>query len=367
MALMMIGKAIANGGFHVGLMLPKDNDKAKTLLSICYKFNYLTILISITAILALINFAPTIIPVNQVLLFTIGLPLSIFIEGKSQSAHSWLNRQQKYAEMSKGVVAQTIVTVIFQLLFGYIGLELNGLIVATIIGQITIMILYLRFAELSFFISEARDKTIAAFNEYRKFLTLGVTGNLINNGASNLPFVFFLGSFGESLNGHFAWVQQKILAAPINLVSSAVSPVFFKEANKAHLSPDDELPKLVFRVSAVMWALIIPAIILVMIWGPEIFTFVLGEQWLIAGQYAQWLAPLMGVRFVTHPLSYLIDVKKKLSTQLGYNILLLICTIVIFYKPILDLDDFTTIKVFGVSFFIMQMCFLVYLYSLRKD
>lgn len=367
MALMMIGKSIANGGFHVCLMLPEDQEKARTLLSLCYKFNYLAIIISTLAIGALLFCLPNIIPANQTLLFLIGLPLSIFIEGKSQSAHSWLNRQQNYKAMSKGVVAQTIVTVSFQLLFGYIGLALNGLIVATIIGQVAIMTIYLKYAELTFFISDTKERSKAAFKEYKSFLTLGVTGNLINNASSNLPFVFFLGSFGESLNGHFTMVQQKVLAAPINLVSSAVSPVFFKEANKAHLSPEDKLPKLVFNVNAIMWALIIPLAILFMIWGPQIFTFVFGEQWQTAGEYARWLAPLMAVRFVNHPMSYLIDVKQKLSAQLYYNIFLLICTFIIFYKPILGLDDFETIKVFGVSFFIIQSCFLAYLYSLRKD
>ena len=367
MALMMIGKAIANGGFHVCLMLPENQEKAKTLLSLCYKFNYLTIFVSIVAILGLTYFAPTIIPEEQYLLFVIGLPLSIFIEGKSQSAHSWLNRDQNYTAMSKGVIGQTIITVSFQLLFGFIGLEWNGLIVATLIGQLGIMILYLRYAKLSFFISDTKERTIEAFKEYKSFLTLGVSGNLINNAASNLPYVFFLGSFGEALNGHFAMVQQRVLAAPINLVSSAVSPVFFKEANKAHLSPDNELPQLVYRFNAIMWLIIAPAVILVVLWGPQIFTFILGEQWLIAGEYARWLAPLMAVRFVNNPMSYLIDIKKKLSVQLYYNIFLLICTVVIFYTPILGLDDFTTIKVFGVSFFIIQSCFLAYLYSLRND
>ena len=367
MALMMIGKAIANGGFHVSLMLPKEQSKAKTLLAICYKFNYLTIVISTIVILGLLYFVPTIIPENQILLFVVGLPISIFFEGKSQSAHSWLNRSQNYKAMSQGVIAQTAVTTLFQLLFGFMGFELNGLIVGTIIGQVTLMTIYLKTAKLSFFVSDTKEKIIAAFKEYKSFLTLGVTGNLVNNASSNLPYVFFLGAFGEALNGHFAMAQQRVLAAPINLVSSAISPVFFKEANKAHLAKDNSLSNLVFKVNGIMWAMIAPAVILIMIWGPEIFTFVLGDKWQTAGEYARWLAPLMGVRFVNHPMSYLIDIKQKLSAQLYYNSFLLLCTFIIFYKPILGLDDFTTIKVFGVSFFLIQSCFLAYLYSLKKD
>lgn len=367
MAFMMIGKAIANGGFHVSLMLPKDQEKAKTLLAICYKFNYITILVSSISILGLLFFMPDFIPANQILLFAIGLPISIFMEGKSQSAHAWLNRSQNYIGMSTGVIAQTAVTTAFQLLFGFFAFELNGLIVGTLIGQLTLMTIYLNKAKLSFFYNDTKERMMAAFKEYQSFLTLGVSGNLINNAASNLPYVFFLGSFGEALNGHFAMAQQRVLAAPINLVSSAVSPVFFKEANKAHLAQDKSLSKLIFRVNAVMWALIIPAVILIIFWGPEIFTFVLGEKWHTAGEYARWLAPLMGVRFVNHPMSYLIDIKQKLSVQLYYNIFLLLSTCVIFYRPLLGLDDFTTIKVFGVSFFIFQSFFLAYLYSLRRD
>jgi len=75
----------------------------------------------------------------------------------------------------------------------------------------------------------------------------------------------------------------------------------------------------------------------------------------------------MGVRFVTHPLSYLVDIKQRLRAQLMYNSLLLLITIILFYEPFLQLSDFDTIKAYGVTFFLLQMCFLGYMLHLRKD
>jgi len=367
MALLAIGKTIACGGFHVCLMLPKERSKAKDLLAISYGFNWFTIIISLAAVLALIKFSPQSISESQHLLFIIALPLSIFIEGKAQAIHNWLNRDIKYKEMSMGTVLQTGATVSFSILFGWIGFQYNGMIIATLLGQIILLIALLYFSKLPFFIRPALHKIRMAFAEYRSFFTLGVTGNLINNSASQLPFVFFPGNFGDALTGQFSMAQQRILAAPVNLVSSAISPVFFKESNKAHLAQDGSLKKLVLQLNLVMWAMIIIPVLLIMIWGPEIFVFVLGDEWAIAGKYAQWLAPLMGVRFVTHPMSYLLDVKQRLRAQLTFNVLLLFATLIIFYPPILHLDDYTTIKVFGVTFFTLQIIFLGYLFHLRRD
>jgi len=367
MALVMIGKTIACGGFHVCLMLPKEESTARDLLSISYWFNWLTIIISIVAVCALIHFFPQSVSESQHLLFIFGVPLSIFLEGKSQAIHNWLNRDMRYKEMSWTTVTQTLTTVFFSILLGWVNTDYNGMVLGTLIGQFAMLATLLYFSKLPFFIRPALDKMKVAFKEYRSFFTLGVTGNLINNSASQLPFIFFGVTFGEGLNGQFSTAQQKILSAPVNLVSAAVSPVFFKESNKAHLAQDGSLKKLVNQLNLVMWAMIIVPVIVVMMWGPEIFAFVLGEEWVRAGMYAQWLAPLMGVRFVTHPMSYLLDVKQRLSAQLAFNILLLCATLIIFHPPILGLDDFTTIKVFGVSFFSLQLMFLMYLFHLRKD
>ena len=226
---------------------------------------------------------------------------------------------------------------------------------------------YLYFAKLPFSMHVPLARLKSVFAEYRPFLTKGVSGNLINNSANQLPFVLFGSFFGEAMNGEFAMVQQRILAAPSNLVSAAVSPVFFKEANVAHLAQDGSLSKLVLRVNYIMWGMIIIPVIAVIFFGPEIFAFVLGEKWRIAGEYAVWLAPLMGVRFVTQPLSYLVDIKQRLNAQLLYNSVLLLVTCMLFYQPFLQLSAFDTIKAYGSILFVLQMMFLGYMLHLRKD
>lgn len=365
-ALMMIGKTISCGGFQVCLMLPKEESKAKDMLAISYRFNWWTMLVSITGVAMLILLAPTVISSDNIIFFLIAVPVSVFMEGKSWAVHNWLNRKGQYKEMSYGNVAQTGITVALQVLFGWWAID-KGLIWGTLIGQVILMITLLTLAKLPFFLKASTERLKEAFIEYKSFLTKGVPGDLINNSASQLPFVFFTGSFGEAMNGQFSMVQQRVLSAPINLVSAAVSPVFFKEANVAHLAQDGSLRKLVSRFSWIMWALIIVPVLAIVFFGPEIFAFVLGEEWKLAGEYARWLAPLMGVRFVTHPLSYLVDIKHRLRAQLVYNIALLLATVIIFYQPILNLDSFATIKTFGATFFVMQMMFFGYMLHLRKD
>ena len=71
------------------------------------------------------------------------------------------------------------------------------------------------------------------------------------------------------------------------------------------------------------------AALMIMIIGPELFTFVLGARWSEAGIYAQILAPWFFVDFISSPLLAIFNVLEKQGTSLWFNALIFISRVIV--------------------------------------
>src|SRR5690606_18445668 len=99
-----------------------------------------------------------------------------------------------------------------------------------------------------------------------------------------------------------------------------------------------------------------PALILVVI-GPELFEFIFGDEWKVAGNMAQWLAISTFFSFVVSPLSqiFIITEKQKISMILQFILFtsrlvgILLC--VYLNDLILSILFFTVASVFGYTLY----------------
>ncbi|RQH19324.1 hypothetical protein D4Z78_14050 [Okeania hirsuta] len=101
-----------------------------------------------------------------------------------------------------------------------------------------------------------------------------------------------------------------------------------------------------------------------MLWGPDLFSFVLGEPWRLAGEYARCIMPWMFMVFIASPLSYLIDIQRKLKLFLYFNVMLFLVRLAALLLGAHYLDDTGTMWAFGLSgalMVFMQLIYLLYL------
>ena len=52
------------------------------------------------------------------------------------------------------------------------------------------------------------------------------------------------------------------------------------------------------------------------IFAPEIFAFVFGENWKVAGEFAQIMTPMFFLNFIVNPLSYTFFIAQKQKLNL---------------------------------------------------
>lgn len=364
-AIVLICKSFANGGFEVAILLPEEKKEANGIFSLCNRINNSVFLVLLVLVIFIFVFDPF-DAINLIfghLNILLLMPISIWLEGKAMSLKYLLNRNKVYDGISKAIIAQAFITVAAQFLFvlWLPPMKINGLVLGLVLGEFAMFFVMRFYADFSLIKSRAFQNSLA--KKYWQFLQYGVSGNFVNSLANFAPYVLFHRHFGASMNGQFTMSNQKILSAPINLIAAAISPVYYESANRAAKEEGNKLSKITNELTWVLLFMILPAVVVLMIWGPQLFSLLFGEEWYIAGEYARYLAPFMGIRFIVHPLSYLIDIKFKLKQQLIFNGLYLIIILMIFGFIWSSFEHLALIKIYGLSSFVMY--FLYYLYLLR--
>lgn len=115
--------------------------------------------------------------------------------------------------------------------------------------------------------------------------------------------------FGVSTAGAFALAMQ-MLSVPAALLGQSVGAVLFPKF--AHHDREGGIdPLQVKRYARSLGVIALPAFLPVFMVGPQLFSFVFGEDWVVAGEIAAVLAPWIAVNFISGPLSSLAVIKRR--------------------------------------------------------
>ncbi|MFV7531591.1 lipopolysaccharide biosynthesis protein [Enterobacter mori] len=219
------------------------------------------------------------------------IPLTMLILPLQQSGQQWLIRKKQYRAIAKVSVIQSVIVNSLKIL---IGLPLHGvktLVIITALGY---------WLQAIQFLHNARKNGLKIKNGqfvknlprvsriYSDFPIYRTPQVLINALSQSLP-IFVIGYyFGVAEVGYFS-LAQTILGAPVTLLTGALSNVLFpkiaqKINNKELISP---LIKKSFLGLLTLSALIY---LIVILFGPQLFSFVFGSKWETGGEYGRWMA-----------------------------------------------------------------------------
>jgi O-antigen/teichoic acid export membrane protein len=136
---------------------------------------------------------------------------------------------------------------------------------------------------------------------YKDFPIYNASTGILDGVTLNLPIFFIITSFSPEIAGFYA-LLIRVLNAPIAIISAAVSKVNLKKIVDL-VNDGKRADRYLLKLSAVLLAISLPPSIVFMIWGPPIFSFVFGEEWIQAGKFSQVLALSLAVKFVSSTLS----------------------------------------------------------------
>jgi O-antigen/teichoic acid export membrane protein len=277
-----------------------------------------------------------------------------------------INRAQNYRLLSLSKVVRAVLTVGLSLYLGILDGSFRGLVLGYLAGQLGfVLLLTIQYHRhiAAFHWAEFKKRPREAAWQYRDFPTYAILSGWLYTAAKHLPFFLLTRFYQSNVTGQFT-KAERVLNLPPVLISMPIGRVFYEQASKAWQQGPKALAKITNRTFWQLCGLGLPVLIVVMLWGPELFGFVLGDVWTEAGEYARWLMPWFYLTFIASPLSYLIDIRRKLKVFLWYNLVQFFARLAALLYGGTQLDALGTMQLFGAVGAVMvavQIAYLLYL------
>jgi O-antigen/teichoic acid export membrane protein len=347
---------IATGRFELAVMLP---DKDKDAFNLVKLSSLLSLVTSIVVFLIVLFWGKqlSIIFGNVDLYYWLFfLPITLFITGTYQSMNYWFNRKKEFKKLAKNRVMQSSLTGVSQTSFGFLPLEGMGLLLGTLIGQIVTLssLMFKLRREGLGLISPIKFNTFKKLAiRFKSFLVFDVPTSLLNVGSLHAPNILFPIYFSSVYAGFF-YLTQRVLQAPISLVASSVSDVFREEVSQVYRSSGQARDLFIKTFKWLVLLSLIPSVLLYFL-IEDLFAFVFGAEWKMAGTYAKIMIPALVMRFITNPLSFMIYVAEKQIWNLVTMMVLASGVFLSFYLAQNPLEVIQGISLVYVIYYLIQL------------
>lgn len=354
---------IISGGYETAVMLPETQKAVHRLVKISIALAALGC--TLLGIMMLVggNWFLSIAEVPELQGWHLLIPLSILLEGLGQPLRTALNKNKKYKILSISKVARSLAWLVISGGMGWLEYGFEGIILGFMGGQLAgLAILGIAYLPLfkdfgwDFQLKEMKPEA----RRYGDFLRFGTLSAFLNTASKQLPFYLLIPIFDAGVAGQFTQADR-VLNLPAVLISMSIGGVFYQQATKAKIDGPQALAKLTLQTFWRLAALGLPFLVVIMVAGPWLFGWVLGEEWTEAGVYARWLMPWLFMVFIASPLSYLIDIQRKLREFLYYNIALFVVRLITIWIGGLYFSPVETMMLYGFSGMVMVGFQIIYL------
>ena len=354
----------ATGRYELAIMLPRKESDA---------FSIAVLSAAIAAVLSVISIIIVLMFNNDIALFLgnpdLGnwlylMPVSIFLAGLYQTLNYWNNRGKQYRHIALSRVSQSVGGGATQLVVGF-GTSLpGGLIAGSVVGQGVGVLTLLRASRknISAHISHFAFSDLKRnASEYKKFPLFASWAALLNTGSVQMPVFMITKYFGSSITGLFSFTF-KVISIPMTLVSSSISQVMFQKVAVMHNEKPELLFHFVLKMFLLLLVLSIPFVMILTFWGVEIFSFVFGEQWALAGNFAAILSVAVAIRFAVSPLSSVLALEHNVRKGAAWHVIrfVTLTTTLIFFK---DQDIEFFLQIFVIHEVVLYSLYLIIILS----
>ena len=357
MSIVSIVSVFTTGRYELAIMLPKKDEEAIQILVlsciITFGISFLTLLIVL-----LFNTQITNLLGNPEISFWLYLiPISVVLSGIFKSLNYWFNRKKNYKKLAGNKVLQSGSNSFFNLGLGFTGFGASGLIFGSIIGQAlatSSLLTGIYRMSKKMFEEISKIKILAVARRYIEFPKYDVLATLANVSSNQLTHVFFNTIFNATTAGYF-YFTQRIMGLPISFIAASIGDVFREEASRRFREYGNAKNIYISTLKKLTLLSLVPTIILIF-FAQDLFSFVFGDNWIVSGVYAQILAPMLFLKFISSPLSFMLYIGEKQQLNLIGNILFLLLTIFSFYYGNSALE---TVKYLSISFSAVYIVYLL--------
>jgi len=327
MAMVGFFGPIAALTYPIAIVLPKSNIYAKGIVRLSL---YITIGFAIAVFFSILLFKQSIVQLfklEDIASFLYLLPIVILFSGFLQVTEQWLIRTKQFAITSKVTFLQSLILQGSKVGIGVFYPFATVLVILTTLANGMKALMMLIFSKKSNHkqLTELYEEPVSikkVAKVYNDFPIFRAPQVFLNKATEGLPVILLSILFGPASAGFYS-IGRTVLSAPSLLIGKAVGDVFYPRISEA-ANDGESLTKLIKRATISLGALGFLPFGLVIIFGPLLFSFIFGEEWLKAGEYARWIALWIFFMFISQPSIKALPVLSAQAFHLKFTIFTLI-------------------------------------------
>jgi len=336
--------------YQLAIMLPEDDEDSANLVVFCCILVTIISIVSGSFFIIFSDWIAQTLNTPEISQYFIFLPLIVFLNGIFLGMTYWLTRRKRFGINAMAQIINSFSVKVVQIGIGLYSVPSpSGLIAGSIVSGIASLAVLCKQIKDDFPIfrkvtlKNIRNLAIR-YKRFPMFTSWSTGANAISTQIAPLLLAYF---FSPEVVGYYA-IASMVVFLPMGIIGYAISQVFFQKV----CDEKNRTGSVTIIVREIQLRLIsigmFPMFILMII-GADLFSFVLGSQWFVAGQYAAILAPWLLFVFIASPLTTIFAVLERQTVDLTFNILIMVSRIVVLAIGGVYGNPYLTLLLFSVT------------------
>lgn len=252
------------------------------------------------------------------------IPLGTYLLSLFNLRTQWSIAQLNYTVVSKGRFFQSLSVPLLSILLGlFVGSSYLALVLCDCIGRL-IGARLLGSPNRSTQNTAPPADAALIHERYRKFSLFEQITAFLSISSLQLPIVLMPVIFDSKVAGYY-FIVYRVVTAPVALISNAMVDVF-KNLALSEIESRGSCTNAMSKTVLYLFLIGFLPCLLLGYYGQMLFIFAFGEEWGIAGIYAQILAPSLLLRLIACPVAFVLQLREKVTTNMLIYLLFFIIT-----------------------------------------
>lgn len=262
------------------------------------------------------------------------VPIFLLLAGGQQVFYNWEIREKQFSQANISNIFKSSSNSILRVVTGITQLSTLGLFLARSLSFF-LSLGFLLKREWTGLFQTIRNRTVTtrgmidtakAHKNFPLYMGWGVVVGTASTTIIPLAISFL---FGVKFLGYYA-MANAALNIPISMVKNAIHTVYLQRASE-RVTSGKNLHNDLKKISLVLFGTGILPLVLIVLYGPPIFTFVLGDRWEMAGIIASVISPWIYVTLVATPCTAVLPVIGLQKYFVVLQFIILSTRVLVFY------------------------------------
>lgn len=295
------------GRYQFAIVLPKENSEAVRIFTLSV---YITIIYSIILFFTAWSVRGLLTEAHSDVAFFI--PPYVLFFGIWTSFSYLSVRRKTFLQNATAKILQALMYIMASVGLGTLKLTSLGLIVGKMVGVFASWLYLQKKSKIKFAFTDFKKLRNVA-RKYAEYPKYGLIPAFLDI-ASVQGIILILTKFYAIAELGFFGLTTLILSAPLALISGSFRDVFYQRIT-THINMGEfgAATSLFWKSAVGLVILGLPIWCIIHFFGPEIFGFIFGKQWIRSGEFASILSFSFLIQLVVSPLSSIFNAANKLK------------------------------------------------------